>query len=149
MIPNKKRTCHVEYYIQVRFLIKLTEGDYTGFVENKKQHIKRVNGEKAIALPFFEFALKDRGHDSNGASGNANGEVEHKVNSVNGESLAVYYGAERKNKRCVDYVSSDDITNRKGIFLFADRSKGCNKLGEGGAESDNGEADDRLADSYS
>ena len=128
--------------------LSLAENDYSRLVENKEEHIEGVDREEGIALPLLEPALNDRGNYRNGASGDADREVEDEVYSVNGESLAVDNRAEGKDKGGVDDIRAYDVSDREGVLLLADCGQGRNKLGKRSSESNNGKSDNRLADAY-
>lgn len=129
-------------------VIGLCEGNYANLVEYEEEHVECIDTEERIALPLLELALDNCRNDSYSARSKANGEVEGKVDSVNGEGTTVNYCAKGKNKGGVNDVSAYNVTNGEGIFLLTDSGKSGNKLGKRGTERDNGEADNRLADAH-
>ena len=100
-------------------------------------------------MPLFKSALNDRGDDSKAACRDTNGEVENKIYSFNREWLSVDNCAKGKNKCGVDDISTDNVTDRKGILLLSYSGECCDKLGKLGSESDNCKSDNGFADSNS
>ena len=127
----------------------LAECENARLVKNKEQHIKCVYSEKRISLPFSEFTLDNGGDDRNGTRRDTYGEIEYEIDLLNRKGCSVNYCAKGKDKSRVDYVSTDDVTDGKGILLLAYSGKRGNKLGQRGTESDYGKSNNSLADTKS